>query len=64
MFKHIIIIVLATIIASISTFAIAIDVFHDIDTLLIPVAVIDVVLFLALTCVHQSIQHEANDSML
>ena len=57
-------IVLATIITSISAFAIATDVFHNIDTLLIPVAVIDVVLFLALTCVHQSIQHEGNDSML
>ena len=64
MFKHIIIIVLATIITSISAFAITLDVFHSIDTLLIPVAVIDVVLFLALTCVYQSIQDEANDSML
>ena len=64
MFKHIIIIVLATLITAISAFAIAIDVFHNIDTLLAPVTIIDVVLFLALTCVHQSIQHEANDSML
>ena len=64
MFKHLIVIVLATIITSISAFAIALDVFHNIDTLLIPVTIIDVILFLALTCVHQSIQHEANDSML
>lgn len=64
MFKHFLVIVLATIITSISAFAIAIDVFHNIDTLLIPVAVIDVVLFLALTCVRQSIEYEANDSLL
>lgn len=64
MFKHILIIVLATLITAISAFAITLDVFHNIDTLLIPVAVVDVVLFLALTCMYQSIQHEANDSML
>ncbi len=64
MFKHFIVIVLATIITSISAFAITLDVFHSIDTLLLPVVVIDVVLFLALTCVYQSIQDEANDSML
>ena len=64
MFKHFIAIVLATIITSISAFAITLDIAHNIDTLLIPVTIIDVVLFLALTCVYQSIQHEANDSML
>lgn len=64
MFKHIIIIALATLITAISAFAITLDIAHNIDVLLVPVTIIDVVLFLALTCVHQSIQHEANDSML
>ena len=64
MFKHFIVIVLATLITGISAFAIALDVFHGIDTLLLPVVISDIVLFLALTCMWQSIQCEANDSML
>ena len=64
MFKHILVIVLATLITAISAFAITLDIAHNIDTLLIPVAVINVVLFLALTCVYQSIQDEADGSML
>ena len=64
MFKHILLIVLATVIVAVSAFAITTHIVHGIDTLLIPMVGINVVLFLALTCVYQSIQDEANDSML
>ena len=55
MFNHYLLMVLATVIVAISTFAITISMVHGIDVLLPPVVVIDVVLFAVMSLVHRVI---------
>ena len=62
MFNHYLIMILDIVIVAISTFAITISIFHDIDVLLIPVAIIDVVLYAVMTLVYRTITSE--DSVL
>lgn len=58
MFNHYLLMVLATVIVAISTFAITISMAHGIDVLLTPVAIIDVVLFAVMSLVHRVIVSE------
>ena len=60
MFNHYLLMVLATVIVAISTFAITISMAHGIDVLLTPVAIIDAVLFAVMTLVHRTITSESN----
>ena len=62
MFNHYLLMVLATVIVAISTFAITLSVAHGIDVLLTPVAIIDAVLFAVMSLVYRVITSE--DSML
>ena len=62
MFNHYLLMVLATVIVAISTFAITISMAHGIGVLLTPVAIIDVILFAVMTLVHRAIV--SDDSML
>lgn len=62
MFNHYLLMVLATVIVAISTFAITISMAHGIDVLLTPVAIIDAVLFAVMSLVYRVITSE--DSML
>ena len=62
MFNHFLLMVLATVIVAISTFAITISMAHGIDVLLTPVAIIDAVLFAVMSLVHRAIV--SDDSML
>ena len=58
MFNHYLIMVLATIIVAVSTFAITISMAHGIDVLLTPVAIIDAVLFATMSLVYRVIASE------
>ena len=60
MFNHYLLMVLATVIVAISTFAITISMAHGIDVLLTPVAVIDAVLFAVMTLVYRTITSDSN----
>ena len=62
MFNHYLLMLLATVIVAISTFAITISMAHGIDVLLTPVAIIDAVLFAVMSLVYSVITSE--DSML
>ena len=55
MFNHYLLMVLATVIVAISTFAITISMAHGIDVLLTPVAIIDAVLFAVMSLVYRVI---------
>jgi hypothetical protein len=58
MFNHYLLVVLATVIVAISTFAITISMAHGIDVLLSPVAIIDAVLFAVMSLVYRAITSE------
>jgi len=58
MFNHYLLMVLATVIVAISTFAITISMAHGIDVLLSPVAIIDAVLFAVMSLVYRAITSE------
>lgn len=58
MFNHYLLVVLATVIVAISTFAITISMAHGIDVLLTPVAIIDAVLFAVMSLVYRAITSE------
>lgn len=62
MFNHYLIMILATIIVAVSTFAITISMAHGIDVLLTPVAIIDAILFAVMSLVYRTITSE--DSVL
>lgn len=55
MFNHYLLMVLATVIVAISTFAITISMAHGIDVLLTPVVIIDAVLFAVMSLVYRVI---------
>ncbi len=58
MFNHYLIMILATIIVAVSTFAITISMAHGIDVLLTPVAIIDAILFAVMSLVYRVIASE------
>ena len=56
--NHYLIMILATIIVAVSTFAITISMAHGIDVLLTPVAIIDAILFAVMSLVYRVIASE------